>query len=172
MSLRGLHKRHETVNELLELCLQFFIDQFASVVEHAPGPRRHKSAAKPGLRAQCPQHGQPGILRQDRTKAAGRSPDNSSGTIAEYPRSIRWRPRQPVDGILEDARDAVVIFQRDQKQAIAGGNSVLQRRYSLRDACARFNITVVQGYTLDGHDLQTGPGRHELCRSTQQRCIV
>lgn len=66
------------------------------------------------------------ILREDSTEAARRSADHGDWTVAEHARGVRVGPREPIDGVLEHARDSVVVFGGHQQQAIGRDNTVLE----------------------------------------------
>lgn len=51
MALR-FHKICKTMNELLQLGLDFLVHQFIFFVEHTPGSGHHQAAVEPRLRTQ------------------------------------------------------------------------------------------------------------------------
>jgi hypothetical protein len=66
------------------------------------GARRTKASS------QGPQDRQPCILAEDRAEAAGRRPKYRHRLSAENPADVGRRPREPVNCVLEHARDRVL----------------------------------------------------------------
>ena len=86
----------------------------------------------------------PSVLAEDDAKAAGRGPHQRYGLAAEDAGNIGRRPRQPVDRVLEHARDRVVVLRRDEQQPVGGRNGVLQFLHGLRDPVGGLEVAVIE----------------------------
>src|ERR1700704_3042424 len=118
-------KGYEAFDELPKLLLCGIACEPAGFVEDAPGTGHEKASAVPGRRPQRPQNWQPCVLAEDRAKAAGRCPEYRHRLSAENLTDVgRW-PREPVNCVLEHARDRVVVFGRREEQPICGDDRLL-----------------------------------------------
>jgi hypothetical protein len=95
------------------------------LVEPLVGTGDQELPAGPVARARDAQDWQPGVLGQDGAEAAARGADHREWAIAEDARDVAWRARQPVDGVFDDAGDAVVILGRGQQLAVASQDPCL-----------------------------------------------
>src|SRR5947207_558607 len=74
-----------------------------------------KLRAGPNVGAERVKDRQPGILRVGRAESAGRRAGDGDRFAAEHSLDVGARARQPIDGILGDAGNAVVVFRRDEQ---------------------------------------------------------
>src|SRR6266446_9908774 len=101
---------NEALHELAYVVAGSSVGDLAVRVDDAPRARYEKTS-RPEVRSQGPKDGQPRILRQDRTEAARRGAGDCNGLAAKYASDVAYRPRKPVDRVLRNTRNAVVVFR-------------------------------------------------------------
>ena len=145
---------HKPRDELAELLFGFRVGELAIRVEGALGARHHHAALGPELRAQGAEDRQPRVLAEDGAEIARRGSYERDRLSAENPLDVgRW-PRQPVDGVLENARDRIVVFGRDEKQAVGRRNRVFQRRDRVGNSIGGLPVSIVERDIADRADCQ------------------
>jgi hypothetical protein len=90
-------------------------------------------------------------------------PPNTSGIFS--------RSRQPVDPVLEHARDAVVVLGRDQQQTVAGLHLVLQHLHRLGQSVRGFDISVVERDAVQCGDFDPHAFARDRLRRPHQRGV-
>ncbi|MNS80771.1 hypothetical protein D3C72_1144650 [compost metagenome] len=123
-------------------------------------------------RAQRLEHRQPVVLCQHRAEAPGRGAEHRNRAIAEDHGNIPGRPREPVDSVLEDPGDAIVVFRRGQNQAIARHDLFAQRHHGGRQALTRLQIRIVKRNAMQGGDIKPDLRARLSLRRPQQCGVV
>ena len=77
----------------------------------------------------------------------------------------------PVDGVLEDAGDAVVVFRRGQQQPVGGRKLLLQALDRWRQARLRLFVGIVERHVADVADFDRDAGGRQLDRGAQEAGI-
>src|SRR2546429_3634 len=117
---------NEALHELANVVAGSSVGDLAVRVDDLPRARYQKTPSRPEVRAQGPKDGQPRILRQDRTEPTRRGAGDCNRLAAKYASDVAYRPRKPVDRVLRNTRNAVVVFRGDEQQAVSSGDRVLQ----------------------------------------------
>src|SRR5262245_54526192 len=88
--------------------------------------RYEEPSAKPRPRPQGAEHRQPCALRKRRTIRTGSGAHHRNRAVAKNALRVLWRTRHPIDRVLEDARNGVVVLRAYEQQAIGGRDTILQ----------------------------------------------
>jgi hypothetical protein len=63
---------------------------------------------------------------ESRVPPARRGTGDRDGLVPEHSRDVGWRTRHPIDRVLQDARDRVVVLGRHEQKAVRRGQTILQ----------------------------------------------
>ena len=150
---------------------RLFVDHLSLAVEHPFGVRYHHPATEPGGCTKRPQDWKPGSLRERSTPLSRGCTDDSHRSAAEHVLDVFGRSGQPVDRILQDSRNRIVVLGSDDQETIRRSDPGLQLLHRRRNALSRLDITVVQGNPAYGGDFNDGSFRRQLRRGAKQHGI-
>ena len=104
-------------------------------------------------------HGEEGlaelVLGADATGEGQRGGDDGDGLVFEA--GVEDGTGEPVEGVLEDAGDAVVVLGRGEEDGVAGGDGLLER-VDGGDAGIDVEVFVVEGDVFEGDDAEVDGG--------------
>jgi hypothetical protein len=147
------------LHELLEPFTNVRIDERAGRVELLRGLGNVQRHSIPGSHAERAHDGQPCGLREQRTEAAWRSAHDCDGPIAKQSGHVCRRSRQPVDRVLEHARNGVVVLRRNEEQSVRARHLLLQCCHRGWNAL-RLDVRVIERHAADGANVH----RHRVGR--------
>ena len=99
---------------------RLFVDHLSLAVEHPFGVRYHHPATEPGGCTKRPQDWKPGSLRERSTPLSRGCTDDSHRSAAEHVLDVFGRSGQPIDRILQDSRNRIVVLgSDDQRPSVA-----------------------------------------------------
>src|SRR5690606_41494579 len=90
------------------------------------GSRHQHSPARPKVHSQRTEDRKPVVLRQEGPEGSGRGPHQRRLLAAEHTLNVRSGATGPIYGVLEHARDAIVVFGRRQQQPVGPGDLFLE----------------------------------------------
>src|SRR5260221_14248948 len=167
----ALDEAHETLNESPDLLARLRIGERAVRIHQGVCPGNHQ----PPLRIEpCPerlQHRQPAVLAEDGPEAAGRGAHERDGPAAEDACNVGVGAREPVDRVLEDAGNRVVVFGRDEEKAVGGRDRFLQRRDHRGNPFRRLDVAVVERNAADRVNGDLASRGHEPGRRVEHRRV-
>jgi hypothetical protein len=157
-----LDELNEAMDRFADLFMHPLVHDLADFIEDIAGTRYQQFTAELGPHAQRSQHGQPGVLRQDRAEPTWRTTDDRDRPASEYSRDVGRRPRQPVDSVLKDAGHGVVVLRRGEQQTVHDRDPLLKLRDCFRNPLRGLLVAVIERDLCDASDLYSNAVRREF----------
>src|SRR3954447_7640892 len=164
-------ERREALDERPQLVPTHRVVEGAVRAERGPGVRYEQGALAPERDPQGAQDREPGVLGEHGAEPVRAGAHERDRLADEDAQDVRRWPGQPVDGILEHARDRVDVLRRGEDEAVRGRDRVLEGRDRPGDALGRLQVAVVERDAADRRDRQLDVLRRQLRRGTQQRRV-